>query len=229
MVTIYINLVRWFVMISVRTTEDGNLGVYSSLEMHRSLSSHFFSFCGHPFLIPLFQTSVISVSKSGCMRPHGWWCSLPHRPAITQITLSSVKHCLSLREVDCLLLHNSHVKVLLCIIVLQEHSLPFLNRLQLLSNLWWGWLTTHLYEMRFPASSLWYFLLSDSDHFNFSCSFIFCYWYFVCSQNQAGILHCRWIFFFLHFWCLWQVYWSHLITNIETVPSVCTFLNSICK
>jgi len=35
------------------------------------------------------------------MSPHGRWVSFPYNPAIVQITLSSVKHCVSLIKVDC--------------------------------------------------------------------------------------------------------------------------------
>jgi hypothetical protein len=94
-------------------------------------------------------------------------------PAIAQITLSSVKHCLLLSEVNCLLLHNSHVKVLLCVTVLQERSVPFLHHLQLLSIFLWGWHASHLYGTRFPTSSLWYFLQSVVFTLNFPVSLLF--------------------------------------------------------
>ena len=154
------------------------------------------------------------------MRRHACKSASPHCPAVAQITLSSVKHCLSLSEIDCLLLCNSRVKVLLCIIVLQEHPFPFLRHLQLLSNFWWEWLATHLYGMRFPASYLWYILLSHSVHFNFCCLFFITGILRVLGTRLAFDIADG--FCCLQFWR--QVYWSHLITDIETLLSVCTFL-----
>ena len=53
--------------------------------------------CNHPNIVP---TSCYQFQYT-CVRPHDLQVSCPNSPAIVQITLSSVKLCLSLSDIDC--------------------------------------------------------------------------------------------------------------------------------
>jgi len=55
------------------------------------------------------------------MRLQGWYVGCPHSAAVTQITASSVKFCLSLSEVDCFCaLWSETSSILWCILCFQQ-------------------------------------------------------------------------------------------------------------